>query len=104
MAMIPDRSDLAVLKPFRMQGAPYDAMYHVRWLAGIPLRWVVLLLLMLHEGVVVVWTALNHCSNGGCFARAGNGHRYWLFAGSCAHSRPQIALLLACLVFCFLRH
>jgi polar amino acid transport system permease protein len=46
MTMIPDRSDLPVLKPFRMQGAPYDAMYHVRWLAGIPLRWVLLLFLL----------------------------------------------------------
>ena len=44
--MLDQKTDLPVLKPFVMRGAPYDAMYHTRWLAGIPLRWVVALLLL----------------------------------------------------------
>jgi len=46
MAMLDHKTDLPVLKPFEMRGAPYDAMYHTRWLASIRLRWVVVLLLL----------------------------------------------------------
>ena len=50
MAMTPIttdvKTDLPVLKPFRLNGVAYDQMYHVRWLAGIPLKWVVALLLL----------------------------------------------------------
>lgn len=46
MRAIPNGTDLPVLKPFKMRGAPYDGMYHVRWLAGIRLRWAALLLLL----------------------------------------------------------
>jgi polar amino acid transport system permease protein len=46
MTPIADRTDLAVLKPFRLRGAPFDAMYHVRWLAGIPLRHAAAVLLL----------------------------------------------------------
>ncbi|MEM6578349.1 MAG: amino acid ABC transporter permease [Pseudomonadota bacterium] len=41
MSLIVDQSDLPVLKPFRPRGAAYDEMYFVRWLASIPLIWVV---------------------------------------------------------------
>ncbi|MEM9844957.1 MAG: amino acid ABC transporter permease [Pseudomonadota bacterium] len=41
MSLIVDKSDLPVLKPFRLRGAAYDEMYFVRWLASIPLIWVV---------------------------------------------------------------
>ncbi|MEM6482053.1 MAG: amino acid ABC transporter permease [Pseudomonadota bacterium] len=41
MSLIVDRSDLPVLKPFRPRGTTYDEMYFVRWLASIPLLWVV---------------------------------------------------------------
>ena len=41
MSLIVDCSDLPVLKPFRPRGTPYDEMYFVRWLASIPLLWVV---------------------------------------------------------------
>jgi polar amino acid transport system permease protein len=45
-ATIPDSTDLPVLHPFRIDGAPYDAFYHTRWLAGLRLRWVAFLLLL----------------------------------------------------------
>ena len=41
MSLIVDKSDLPVLKPFRLRGAAYDEMYFARWLASIPLIWVV---------------------------------------------------------------
>ncbi|MEM9912290.1 MAG: amino acid ABC transporter permease [Pseudomonadota bacterium] len=41
MSLIVDCSDLPVLKPFRPRGTTYDEMYFVRWLASIPLLWVV---------------------------------------------------------------
>lgn len=46
MAVTFDKTDLPVLKPFQMEGAPYDAFYHTRWLAGIRLRWVAVLMLL----------------------------------------------------------
>ncbi|MFN3211136.1 MAG: amino acid ABC transporter permease [Roseovarius sp.] len=46
MAVTFDKTDLPVLKPFRMEGAPYDAFYHTRWLAGLRLRWVAVLMLL----------------------------------------------------------
>lgn len=46
MAMSFDKTDLPVLKPFRMEGAPYDAFYHTRWLAGIRLRWVAVMVVL----------------------------------------------------------
>lgn len=57
MALTLNKTDLPVLKPFRMQGPAYDAFYHTRWLAGIRLRWVVVMLL-LWPGVALAQSGL----------------------------------------------
>jgi polar amino acid transport system permease protein len=57
MALILNKTDLPVLKPFAMIGPAYDAFYHTRWLASIRLRWVALLL-MLWPGVALAQSGL----------------------------------------------
>lgn len=56
------RSDLPVLKPFVMRHAPYDAMYHVRWLAGISPLWVL--------GIIALWPAAALAQSGLAMAEA----------------------------------
>ena len=51
------RTDLPVLKPFRPRGVAYDDMFFVRWLAGIPLKYVAIIFLL--------WPALAFAQNGG---------------------------------------
>lgn len=50
-------SDFAVLKPVKQRGAAFDEMYHVRWLASIPLKYVALMLLL--------WPAVAYAQGGG---------------------------------------
>lgn len=56
MSLIVDRSDLPVLKPFRPRGAACDEMYLVRWLASIPLIWVMVIGIAL-PGLALAQTA-----------------------------------------------
>jgi polar amino acid transport system permease protein len=56
MSLIVDRSDLAVLKPFRPRGGLPDEMYFVRRLAGIPLAWML--------GIALLWPTLALAQSG----------------------------------------
>jgi len=50
------QTDLPVLKPFSPQGYAYDEMYFVRWLAGIQLKYVAI--------VVLLWPAIAFAKSG----------------------------------------
>ncbi|MEO1192737.1 MAG: amino acid ABC transporter permease [Pseudomonadota bacterium] len=56
MRLISQKTDLAVLKPFRLKGRQYEEGYLVRWLASIPPVWIFVL--------VLFWPALALANSG----------------------------------------